>query len=198
MKICIDARSLGYSGVRTYASCLLPKLLEAGEQDHCMILSDRNDKWEFNSFEKTEVPTKNPLGWMIWSNLMLPKILEEKEVSVYHSLKHVTAFRGNTKKVITFHSARFFLYPEHYKWYDFAYLRAMYPAAAKHYDCVITVSETEKRNYIPHMKIPESKFRVIHLTADERFQMVNDDAKLQGAKQKFNLPDRFILSKNLI
>lgn len=193
MKVCIDARSPGYSGVLNYASCLLKSLLEIDKKNEYLVLSDHKGAWNLNGTQEIVVPSNNPLGWAIWSNTELPKILEAEKIDVYHSLKHITAFRRKGKKVATFHSARFFLYPEHYKWYDFAYWRIMYPAAAKFYDCIITVSEAEKENYLRHIKAPESKFKVIHLAADKRFQIIKGTDKLEETKQKFSLPDRFIL-----
>ncbi len=193
MRICIDARSPGYAGILNYASCLLRSLGEIDQTNEYIIVSDHEGQWPLPGAEETIVPSNNPLRWTIWSNTQFAKILEAKKVDVYHSLKHITAFRGKSKKTVTFHSARFFLFPEHYKWYDFAYWRMMYPIAAKKYDCVITVSEAERANYAKYIGVPEKKFRVIHLAADTRFHIIENDRKLQETKHTFNLPDRFIL-----
>jgi glycosyltransferase involved in cell wall biosynthesis len=194
MKICIDARSPGYAGVLNYASCLLKSLLEVDKDNEYIILSASKDgRWNLNGTREIVIPSNNPLGWMIWSNTKLPEILEREKIDVYHSLKHVTAFRGNGKKVITFHSARFFFLPQHYKWYDSTNWRIMYPAAAKKYDRVIVVSEAEKRNYVKYIDVPESKFRVIKLAADKRFRIIEDVNELQETKEKYGLPDHFLL-----
>ncbi|MFQ5729064.1 MAG: glycosyltransferase family 4 protein [Waddliaceae bacterium] len=195
MKICIDARSPGYSGVLNYASNLLRTLLTIDKKNQYIILSAPKDKhWNLDGVEERVIPSNNPLSWLIWSNTVLPKMLEREQVDVYHSLKHVTAFRGKTKKIITFHSARFFFLPQHYKWYDATHWKIMYPAAARKYDCVITVSEAEKENYVEYIRgVAENKFRVINLAADERFRIIDDSDKLQETKKKFSLPDKFLL-----
>ena len=69
----------------------------------------------------------------------------------------------------------------------------MYPAAAKKYDRIIVVSEAEKKNYIKYIGTQQSKFRVINLAADKRFQVIEDCSRLQAVKNKYNLPDRFLL-----
>ncbi len=195
MKICIDARSPGYAGVLNYASCLLKNLVKIDKKNQYIILTAPKDKrWGFDGVDERVIPSNNPLSWLIWSNTKLPEMLEQEQVDVYHSLKHVTAFRGKTKKIITFHSARFFFLPEHYKWYDATHWKIMYPAAARKYDSVITVSEAEKRNYVKYIGgVAENKFRVINLAADERFQIIDDSEKLQETKKKFSLPDKFLL-----
>lgn len=194
MKICIDARSPGYAGVLNYVSCLLPSLLEIDNQNEYIILSTVKDKkWNFKNVKEIVIPWRNPLGWLLWSNIILPRIIKNEKVDIYHSLKHVTAFRGKCKKIITFHSARFFFLPEHYRWYDALHWRIMYPAAAKKYDRIIVVSEAEKKNYVKYICVPESKYRVINLAADKRFHLIDDVKKLQKIKTKLRLPDHFIL-----
>lgn len=194
MKICIDARSPGYAGVLNYVSCLLRSLLELDNQNEFIILSTVKDKnWNFKNVKEIVIPWSGPLGWWLWSNTTLPKIIKNEQVDVYHSLKHVTAFRGKCKKIITFHSARFFFLPEHYKWYDALHWRIMYPLAAKKYDRIIVVSEAEKKNYIKYIGVPENKFRVINLAADKRFQIIDDVDKLQEVKLKYDLPNHFLL-----
>lgn len=193
MKICIDLRSPGYAGVLNYVTCLLRSLLKLDKENNYIILVDRKGVWEGYGVKQEVIPSNTPLGWMIWSNTILPKFLQEENVDVYHSSKHITAFRKKTKKIITFHSARFFLMPEHYKLHDYIYWRIMYPAAAKRYDRVITVSEAERENYLRYISVSEKKFKVIHLAAHERFKIIEDHNKLEETRRKFNLPDQFIL-----
>jgi glycosyltransferase involved in cell wall biosynthesis len=69
----------------------------------------------------------------------------------------------------------------------------MYPAAARKYDLVITVSEAEKRNYLKYINVPQNRFKVIPLAADERFRVIEDVLLLKKTKERYNLPDRFLL-----
>lgn len=193
MKICLDARSLGYAGARTYARCLVESLVRARTKHEYLILSDKKGEWASNHVREIIVPSGNPLHWFLWSNTTLPNILETERVEVYHTLKHITAFRGRTKKVATFHSARFFPFPEHYKWHDLRYWKWAYPMASKKYDCIITVSHAEKANYVKYIGVPECQFRVIHLAADERFHPIENRDMLVKIRQQLNLPDRFVL-----
>ena len=194
MRICIDARSPGYAGILNYASCLLKNLVQLDQKNEYIVISAAKDKkWGLEGVQELVIPSNNPLGWLIWSNLKLPEVLKSEKVDVYHSLKHITAFRGDIKRVITFHSARFFFLPQHYKWYDALHWRIMYPAAARKYDCIINVSAAEKENYIKYIGVPASKFRVINLAADDRFHIIDDSEKLQKVKSKYNLPDHFLL-----
>jgi hypothetical protein len=99
MKICIDARSPGYAGVLNYAKCLLTSLIEIDKQNEYIILrAPKDTEWNLPGTSEKVLPSNNPLRWTIWSNTELPTMLQNEKVDVYHSLKHVTAFRGNCKK----------------------------------------------------------------------------------------------------
>ena len=193
MKICLDARSLGYAGARTYARCLVDGLVRAQATHEYLILSDQTGEWKSPRIREVIVPYRNPIGWFFWSNTTLPKILDAEGVDVYHSLKHITAFRGNIKKIATFHSARFFPFPEHYKWHDLRYWKWAYPMASRNYAGVITVSHAEKANYVKYIGAPEHQYRVIHLAADERFHIMENKEELARVQQRLALPDRFVL-----
>jgi glycosyltransferase involved in cell wall biosynthesis len=169
-------------------------LHEIDHKNKYIIISTANDKkWNFKNVKNIIIPWRDPVGWTIWSNVYLPRIIKNEKIDVYHSLKHITLFGGNCKKVVTFHSSRFFFLPEHYKWYEAMHWRAMYPVAAKKYDKVIAVSSAEKINYTKYIHNTESKYRVINLAADRRFRKIDDASKLQKAKKKYHLPDHFIL-----
>ena len=193
MKICLDARSLGYAGARTYARCLVDSLVRAQTNHEFLILSDKKGEWASTHLREIIIPFRNPLGWLYWSNTTLPKILDAEKVDVYHSLKHITVLRGRTKKIATFHSARFFPFPEHYKWHDLRYWKWAYPMASKKYDRVITVSHAEKANYVKYIGVPEQQFSVVQLAADERFHRIDNRERLSTIREQLNLPNRFVL-----
>lgn len=194
MKICIDARSPGYAGILNYASCLLRSLAELERGLELVVLrAPQDEPWGIEGIEERVLPAKHFPTWLLWSNTKLPRLLAREGFDLYHSLKHITAFRGGTKRIITFHSARFLIHPEHYKWYDAAYWKVMSPLAARSYDAVIAVSEAEKRNYVERMGAPAHKIHVIQLASDDRFGLIEDPARLARVRARFGLPERFIL-----
>lgn len=194
MKICIDARSPGYAGIRNYASCLLRGMSTLDRGLDLVVLRQTRDRpWDIPGIEERTVPSGHLPSWLLWSNTKLPRMLETEGFDLYHSLKHITAFRGGTPKIVTFHSARFLFHPEHYKWYDLAYWKMVYPRAARTYDAVVAVSEAEKRNYVERMGAPAERMHVIQLASDDRFQVVDDVHRLEAVRAQFKLPQRFVL-----
>ena len=66
---------------------------------------------------------------------------------------------------------------------------------ASAYDCdlIITGSLSAKRDIIRFLGLPSKKIVVIPNGVDERFRPVNDKGKISSIREKYNLPDKFIL-----
>lgn len=195
MKICVDVRSPGQRGILSYTSSLLSTLLTVDRKNEYVIITDpKHGSWGYDGVDEVVVPSNNPLHWVAWSNTVLPELLKRRGVDVYHSFKHVTAYRLRAKKVLTSHGGGMpYLFPEFFKWYNLMYWKSSYAMAFRIYDRVIAVSHDEKRFFCEDLGYPDSKLRVTNLAASSRFRRINDIARLQQVKRAYNLPDHFIL-----
>src|SRR4030066_698592 len=161
MKICLDVRSPGESGVRNYMRGLVKGLLTFDKKNQYVIITDPNHRgsWSYG-VEEIVVPSLNPLHWMFWSNTTLVSLLQEKNVDVYHTFKHVTAFSIKTKRVVTLHGLHtHYLFPQFYKWYDTIYWKTVYSLAARNYDRLVTVAGGQNKYLVKYLGFPENKFR---------------------------------------
>jgi len=195
MKICIDARSPGLRGPRTYIDSLLESLLKVDRNNDYLIITDRQrGSWGYDGVDEIMVPSVNPLHWMVWSNTVLQGLLERCGVDVYHSVKHVTAYRLKAKKVLTLHGGVMLdRFPNFYKWHDRMYWKYSYRMAFRTYERIITATEAEKRHYVEKHGSPETKFRITNFAADQRFRVVEDEEEKRNVRGKYNLPKHFIL-----
>jgi len=200
MNICIDVRSPGRTGILSYSTSLLGSLKKIDKKNNYIIITDsKHGSWGIDGIEEIEVPSTNIIYWMIWSNIILPKKLKEHKIQIYHTFKHVTAFRLKIKKIVTLQALHsHYIIPEVYKWYETLYWKFMCSMAAKYYDRLITVAEAEKNYLVDKVGFEEKKFRVTYLGADRRYRVINDNAKLLKIKKKYKLPDHFILYVGMI
>ena len=200
MNICIDARSPGRTGVRTYMHRLLKSLLTIDKTNRYLLITDPNHgTWGFEDVEELVVPSMNPIYWVFWSNVVLPKLVHEKRITVYHTLKHITAFRVKAKKVATLHGVHMhYIFPKHFRRHETLYWKFATAIAAKTYDRIITVAHAEKRYLVERVGYPEDKFRITYLAGDARFRINHDKEELRKSKHKLNLPDQFILYVGMI
>ena len=77
MKICIDVRSPGKTGILTYATCLVNSLLRVAKTNEYILITERAQEHLWHpGVEKIVLPSRNPVSWFVWSNTVLPKLLE--------------------------------------------------------------------------------------------------------------------------
>ena len=65
-------------------------------------------------------------------------------------------------------------------------------------DLVIAISEQTKRDIVEFLKIPEEKIRVVYQGCHQAFKEKYSEEQLKEIKQKFGLPDRFLLNAGTI
>ena len=200
MKICIDVRSAGPTGIGTYSRHLIKSLLRIDPTHEYVLVSDPGTRgWAGDRLKEIVIPSGNPLYWLVWSNTVLPRLLDEEGVDIYHSVKHVTAVHLKPKAVLSMHGgAAVYLRPELYKAYDRLYWKAAMRVAAKQYDAIIMTTDYERRVLADCLCLDEGKFSVAHLAASENFRMVQDKDKLHEVKARLGLPSDFILFVGMI
>lgn len=66
-------------------------------------------------------------------------------------------------------------------------------AAARKAEAIITVSKASKRDIVRHLHIPPERIHVTYEAAGEAFQPVEDEAQLAAIRQKYALPERYLL-----
>jgi glycosyltransferase involved in cell wall biosynthesis len=175
---------------------LLDSLFRIDRTNEYLLITDpqHSGAWEYLNIEELIVPTANPAGWMAWSNAVLPELLAQRKIPIYHTLKHITAFRIKARKVVTFHGAEMiYQFADLYKWYDLLYWRSTYSLAARMYDRIITATHAEKDAFTSHKGIADDKFRVIPFGVGSHYRLIEDTAALAEARRRLDLPERFIL-----
>lgn len=195
LRICIDARSPGRGGIATYAANLIDHLLHIEPDNYYLLLIDPDQRSRARpGVDEIIVPAGNPLLWFIWSNTRLPRLLHEHRIDVYHTLKHVTAFRIPARAMATLHGAEMiYRFPRVYTWYDLLYWRTVYSAAARRYDKLLTATDCEAGFFSARKRISRDKFRTTALAAATRFEKISDPVRLAEARRRLALPSRFIL-----
>lgn len=200
MKICIDTRSPGKTGILSYMTCLLSHMISFDTNNEYVIITDPEfGSWGFKDIEEIVVPSNNPIHWFIWSNTVLPKILKEKKIDIYHSLKHITAFYASAKKIVTLHGVHLhYMMPELFKRHETLYWKIATSIALREYDRIVTVAFGERNFFVEKKGYPEEKFRVTHTAGNERFSGTRNEDKLRKTKDRYKLESPYILSVSRI
>jgi len=204
MKIGIDIRSLmeeQYSGVSEYIINLLNHLFTIDSTNEYILF--------YNSHKKVVVPKFNfPNVKIIKFNypnkflnlslryLKLPKIdkmLGGIDIFFMPNLKFFS-LNSNVKLIVTMHDLSFASYPFFFNFKSRLFLKLLNPKkVCQKSKTIISVSENTKKDLINIYKINEEKIKVIYSGLSDNYQPIQDVSKINTVKQKYNLPEKFIL-----
>jgi glycosyltransferase involved in cell wall biosynthesis len=113
---------------------------------------------------------------------------------LYHSTGHLLPRLRTMRTVFTLHDVIPFLFPEHHLWQNKIFFEIMLPRFLRQADAIIAVSRNTKRDALRVLNLPPEKIHVIPEGVDARFAPVTDPQQLAAVRQRYNLPQRFVLT----
>jgi glycosyltransferase involved in cell wall biosynthesis len=114
-------------------------------------------------------------------------------VDIFHATNHLLAHFGRARTVYTLHDLIFLRYPEYHLPYNRWYLTFTMPRYLRAADVIVTPSECSRQDAIHYYNVPESKINVIPEAPAPTFKPAVDQATLERLRQKYQLPDQYIL-----
>lgn len=204
MKIGVDIRLLArgvQSGVEEYTLNLLPRLFGFREVEFKLFYNAfKKNKLDFPwaSFQNVKIIQRSiPNRFLQFSSFLFnfPKI--DKMIGGVDSFFSPHFILSPTskkcRKIITFHDLSFEYYPEFFSFSRNLWHKLMRPKKqAQEADIIISVSESTKDDLINLYKIDPNKIKVIYPGVGDEFKKM-DLAETLKTKEKYNLPEKFIL-----
>lgn len=155
-----------------------------------------------------EIPTLDrlrrhfPLTWLwrklssVWRVWGVTKDIKADGIEVFHGLSNelpLNIKRSGARSIVTIHDVIFKSYPQYYHWidrkiYDYKFRRACINA-----DRVIAVSQFTKQEIIRYYGIDDKKISVVYQGCDPIYADDVAPGKLAEVKERYALPDRFLL-----
>ncbi|MBN1889093.1 MAG: glycosyltransferase family 4 protein [Thermoflexales bacterium] len=114
-------------------------------------------------------------------------------VDLFHATEHLLPRFKRLPAVFTLHDLIFRFDPGSHKLLNRIYLSSMVPRFLRAARAVVAVSECTRRDAIRLYHVPEEKIHVIYEGVDTRFEPVRERELLQAVREKYALPERFIL-----
>jgi glycosyltransferase involved in cell wall biosynthesis len=201
MKIGVMLQSLHHSGgIGTYTRHIVKNLLALDKKNEYILIypSFRTNQAKksfglYSNYENcTEVlsPASIP---HYWDHVVVPRIAKKHGVDLLFNPYESIPLRGNFRKIFVLHNSERFIMPEVF-WFSERYTgRLRMKALMRAADCIISVSHKVAEELVQATGLPESKFRVVHNAAGEEFQPVRDVATLERIREKYRLPNDFVL-----
>ena len=191
--------SLKNTGGGRYLTDLAAGLRPFGRDIKYFLFTNNNinrNKIVFSPFVETI-----DCGWMIrcrpsrilWENLILPEVIKKRKIDLLHAAGFTLPGRISCKSVITIFDMTFFTMPQLHLASKVAYFQKMIPVALKKADKIIAISKQTKNDIINTFGVEQDKIRVIYIGAGKEFRVISDKDAVEGIKQKYGLPKKYIL-----
>lgn len=133
---------------------------------------------------------------ILWQRLRapLPADLILGRADLYHSPDFVLPPLWRTPGIVTVHDLSFMVYPQYAVPGLEFYLRGAVPRAVRRARLVLADSENTRRDLMRFWNTPPEKIHVLYPGLSPRFRPVEDPEVLARVRERYRLPERFILS----
>lgn len=203
MKIAFDAKRFFHntSGLGNYSRDLVRILSKYYPENQYLLLNKNKSERGSDILENANVTFVETSKGTMSRQFKMGKDAQKENADIFHGLSGELPLKWDKKpikKIVTIHDLIFVRYPQYYSFFDRKIHLWKFKKAANTADKIIAISEQTKRDIIQYLKVPESKIEVIYQGCHKAFKEQQSEEFIQQTKQKFNLPERFILNVGTI
>lgn len=184
-------------GVGVYAKNIARHLIERdpGNEYFLYFASDEH-LGRFSAYANVKKRLINIRSKLIWDQVAIPYWARRDRLDVIFHPKFTVPLLCGAKSVMVLHGAGWFI-PEVRNFWSRPtriYARLMMPVYCKVAGKVISVSEITRDNFIERLGVDAAKIRTIYFAPGEQFRRRFTSDEIEVVKQKYGLPDDFILT----
>ena len=209
LKIGFDAKRLFHNrtGLGNYSRDVVRGIQKSFPKVHITLfspsVSQHNFVVDILENKSTSIVSAKVSKWFfgIWRTFLLPKIIKENRIDVYHGLSHeIPRFRriSEVKYVVTVHDLIFLRYPENYPFLDRVFYQWKLKHACSKADKIVAISEQTKKDLIHFYTVPATKIEVVYQSCAEQFKSDKSNENWSDVRSKYSLPLEFILNVGTI
>jgi glycosyltransferase involved in cell wall biosynthesis len=183
------------AGIGVYSRNLMDHLLPIDQKNE-YILFYRNPEFighyaHFNHVREKIVAAPNKL---IWDQAMVPLEARREGLDVLFHTKFTLPLFAPCKTAMVMHGSAWYVHPEAYTRSDLLYIKAVMPFYCRKADVVISVSDRATVDLARYAGANPKKFTTVYNAPDDRFFKDPGEEMIRTVKEKYNLPERFILN----
>ncbi|MBN1132167.1 MAG: glycosyltransferase family 4 protein [Bacteroidales bacterium] len=200
MKIAVNARLLIHGkldGIGWFSFETLSRITRQHPEHEFYFIFDRPFDKEFLFSENVKPlvyppPTRHPLLWIIWFELVIPHVLKKIKADLFLSPDGYLSLRTKVPSLAVIHDINFIHRPDDIPFFTCRYYRYFFPKFAERANRIVTVSEYSRRDIINQFDIPEDKIDLVYNGANESFNPVPEDTK-EEVKGKYSSGSPYFL-----
>jgi glycosyltransferase involved in cell wall biosynthesis len=141
------------------------------------------------------VPISDRWLSILWQRLRLPVPIQVVTggLDLFHSPDFVLPPVGRTPAILTVHDLSFLRVPQFFVSGFCEYLSQAVARAVDRAHQILADSESTKRDLVELMAVSPERIHVVYPGVEERFRPVVDQPVLDSVRQRYRLPERFVL-----
>jgi glycosyltransferase involved in cell wall biosynthesis len=208
MKIGYDAKRAFYNntGLGNYSRWLIKGIASLNPSNTLYLYTPKakaNPRLNFIG-DYPNIHTVTPKSkWFTswWRSRGIVKDLIHDGIELYHGLSHElpsSIEQTGIKSVVTVHDLIFMRYPKQFGPINYRIYLAKIKHACRVADRIIAISQKTKDDLVELLGIDPKKIEVIYQGCDPSFAIEQTAAQKSAVKEKYNLPNSFILSVGTI
>lgn len=203
MKIAFDAKRFFHntSGLGNYSRDLVRILSEYYPNNEYLLLNKNKSERGKDILDSSHVKFIETSKGKFSRQFKMGKDAQKQGADIFHGLSGELPLKWDQKpikKIVTIHDLIFVRYPQYYSFFDRKIHLWKFRKAANIADKIIAISEQTKRDIVQYLNVPESKVEVIYQGCHKAFKEQQPAELIQATKDKFKLPESFILNVGTI
>jgi glycosyltransferase involved in cell wall biosynthesis len=139
------------------------------------------------------LPDLSPSLRLLWEQISFPRLAEKHQLDLLHSLHYTMPLAYPGRTVVTFHDMTFFLFPQYHTLPKRFFFRFFIRASSRKAVALIADSESTRQDAIRLVGVSAEKIFTAQLGVTQEFRPIRDETILQQTRQKYQLPEHFLL-----
>ncbi|MGH8207982.1 MAG: glycosyltransferase family 4 protein [Steroidobacteraceae bacterium] len=181
-------------GVRVYTRALLDHMLKPdGPHEFVLFFNEKTPLGAYRdrrNVREVSVPGRSVL-W--WDQVGLPLALRRYGVDVLFNPKYSIPLTGSYPSAWVCHGLDWYVMPWASRWIDRMSHRHLVPRYAQRAAAIIAVSAVTREHVIEFLGVPPARVHTVYTGVDEAFRVALPAATLAAVRQRFGLPERYVL-----
>jgi glycosyltransferase involved in cell wall biosynthesis len=184
-------------GVGVYTRYLAEELLAMDRQnEYVLFYPDASYVGRFAHYPNVTERVVTAPHKALWDQVAVPYWCWKERVDVVFHPKFTVPLLAPCKSIMVLHGAGWIMdeFKQFWNKLDVQYIRLFMPLYCRRASAILSVSHLTTETFNRVIGVPEGKIRTVYFAPGKHFRRVTNNERLQHVKDKYQLPDRFILT----
>ena len=182
-------------GMGVYSQYLTRHLLEIDSHTHySILLRTPNRRDLFRDYANADVHVLPARSLLYWDQVVVARAARRLDVDLIFNPKFSVPFLTRRPTVFVHQGWDWYVNPKNYEWWDNIYIRLMLPLYDRKATRTLAISQATIDGMRRYAGLKLDDCVVSHAGIGPNFSAVRDEAALAQFRQKYALPERYVLT----